>query len=554
MFKNMKIGLRMGLGFTVVLALMIALIVVGLNQMKVTLAMLDHITEVNVTRLHAANSMIDDVREVSISLRNILLLKDIGNTETTRKKIDAIRNTYDENLRKAEELTQKDDPKALGIISKIKASRDTARQLNNTLLDLAGAGKHDEALDLLIKEVAPANLQWIEQTDELIKHTEERIAMRYDQAEEVQATARTTMFILGAIAIALAAVIGVSLTLGIVRPLQRMSQIAAMVGKGDLGNKVGYLSLDEIGGLAKSFDLMIDNLKSAGDKILQRQKEMEQVQSEISEAVNILASSSSQILALTSQLAASTTETSTAITETTTTMEEVKQTSRQMSQRAAAVSETAQSTAQTTEAGRRSVEDTIAGMNKIKEQMDVIANNIVKLSEQSQTIGAIISSVNDLANQSNLLAVNASIEAAKAGEQGKGFAVVAQEVRSLAEQSKDATNQVRTILNDIQKAISGAVMATEQGAKAVEAGLNQSQTAGDSIGRMAEDIVKAAQAAMQISVSTNEQVAGIDQVSSAMESIKKATEQIVSSTRQSEESTKNLHELGMKLKQMVARY
>lgn len=554
MFKNMKIGLRMGLGFTVVLALMIALIVVGLNQMKVTLAMLDHVAEVNVTRLHAANSMIDDVREVSISLRNALLLKDIGNTETTRKEIAATRNDYDENLRKVEELTPKDDTKALGIISKIKASRDTSRQLNNTLLDLAGAGKHDEALDLMIKGATPAVRQWIEQTEELIKHSEERIAMRSDQAEEVQATARTTMFILGAIAIVLAAVIGVSLTLSIVRPLQRMSQIAAMVGKGDLGNKVGYLSLDEIGGLAKSFDLMIDNLKSAGDKILQRQKEMEQVQSEISEAVNILASSSSQILALTSQLAASTTETSTAITETTTTMEEVKQTSRQMSQRAAAVSETAQSTAQTTEAGRRSVEDTIAGMNKIKEQMDVIANNIVKLSEQSQTIGAIISSVNDLANQSNLLAVNASIEAAKAGEQGKGFAVVAQEVRSLAEQSKDATNQVRTILNDIQKAISGAVMATEQGAKAVEAGLNQSQTAGDSIGRMAEDIVKAAQAAMQISVSTNEQVAGIDQVSSAMESIKKATEQIVSSTRQSEESTKNLHELGMKLKQMVARY
>lgn len=554
MFKNMKIGLRMGLGFAVVLALMIALIVVGLNQMKVTLAMLDHIVKVNVSRLHAANSMIDDVREVSISLRNTLLLKDIGNVEATRKEIAATRNVYDENLRKAEELTPKDDPKAFDIISKIKASRDTSRQLNNTLLDLAGAGKHDEAFALMIKEAGPAVRQWIEQTEELIKHGEERIAMRYGQAEETQATARTTMFILGAIALALAAVIGVSLTLGIVRPLQRMSQIAAMVGKGELGNKVGHLSLDEIGGLAKSFDLMIDNLKSAGDKILQRQKEMEQVQGEISEAVNILASSSSQILALTTQLAASTTETSTAIAETTTTMEEVKQTSRQVSQRAAAVSETAQSTAQTTEAGRRSVEDTIAGMNKIKEQMDVIANNIVKLSEQSQTIGAIISSVNDLANQSNLLAVNASIEAAKAGEQGKGFAVVAQEVRSLAEQSKDATNQVRTILNDIQKAISGAVMATDQGAKAVEAGLNQSQTAGDSIGRMAEDIVKAAQAALQISVSTNEQVVGIDQVSSAMESIKKATEQIVSSTRQSEESTKNLHELGMRLKQMVERY
>ena len=134
------------------------------------------------------------------------------------------------------------------------------------------------------------------------------------------------------------------------------------------------------------------------------------------------------------------------------------------------------------------------------------------------------------------------------------LAVVAQEVRSLAEQSKEATGQVRTILSDIQKAISGAVLATEQGAKAVEAGLNQSLSAGKAIDRVAEDIVKAAQAAMQIAASTNEQVAGIDQVSSAIGSIKNATEQIVSSTWQSEESSKGLHELGMKLKGMVERY
>ena len=106
--------------------------------------------------------------------------------------------------------------------------------------------------------------------------------------------------------------------------------------------------------------------------------------------------------------------------------------------------------------------------------MTFIADSIVRLSEQSIAIGEIISSVGDLASQSNLLAVNASIEAAKAGEHGKGFAVVAQEVRSLAEQSKESTEQIRRILNDIQKAISSAVMATEQGGKTVENSVLQS--------------------------------------------------------------------------------
>src|SRR3970282_14023 len=170
------------------------------------------------------------------------------------------------------------------------------------------------------------------------------------------------------------------------------------------------------------------------------------------------------------------------------------------------------------------------------------------LSEQSQTIGQIMASVEDLAAQSNLLAVNASIEAAKAGEHGKGFAVVAQEVKSLAEQSKQATAQVRAILNDIQKATSAAVMATEQGSKAVASGVKQSADAGESTGLLRDTMAEAAQAATQIAASSQQQLVGMDQVALAMENIKQATTQNVTSTKQTEVAAQNLHELGQKLK------
>ncbi len=124
----------------------------------------------------------------------------------------------------------------------------------------------------------------------------------------------------------------------------------------------------------------------------------------------------------------------------------------------------------------------MGGMNRIREQMEGIAESIVRLSEQSQAIGEIIATVNDLAEQSNLLAVNAAIEAAQAGEQGKGFAVVAQEVRSLAEQSKQATAQVRGILSDIQKATSAAVHGDRTGHQGGGAGCQAVGTeAGESI-------------------------------------------------------------------------
>jgi len=153
-----------------------------------------------------------------------------------------------------------------------------------------------------------------------------------------------------------------------------------------------------------------------------------------------------------------------------------------------------------------------------------------------------------------MLAVNASIEASKAGEQGKGFAVVAQEVKSLAEQSKQATAQVRSILGDIQKATGGVVMATEQGSRAVEAGVKLAAEAGESIRSLADIIAASAQASIQIAASSQQQLVGMDQVALAIENIKQASLQNAASSRQSETAAHNLNELGQKLKHLVEQY
>ncbi len=271
----------------------------------------------------------------------------------------------------------------------------------------------------------------------------------------------------------------------------------------------------------------------------------------LNDAVNVLASSASEILAATTQVASGATETATAISETTTTVEEVRQAAQLSTQKARNVSDSSQKTAEVAQRGKRAVDDTVGGITRIQGQMESIAESIIKLSEQSQTIGEIIVSVNDLADQSNLLAVNAAIEAAKAGEHGRGFTVVAQEIKSLAEQSKQATAQVRSILSDIQKATGTAVMATEQGSKAVEAGVKQSAEAGEAIRMLADSISEAAQAAVQIVASSQQQMVGVDQVATAMENIHQASTQNVASTRQVEATAQTLHELGLKLKQLV---
>ncbi|PTR05312.1 chemoreceptor-like protein with four helix bundle sensory module [Nitrosospira sp. Nsp5] len=272
---------------------------------------------------------------------------------------------------------------------------------------------------------------------------------------------------------------------------------------------------------------------------------------ELRESIVQLSASSAEILATTTQVASGAAETAAAVSETTATVEEVKQTAQLANQKARYVSDSAQKASNVSQAGRKSVEEAIHGMRRIQEQMESIAESIVQLSEQSHAIGEIIATVNDLAEQSNLLAVNAAIEATRAGEQGKSFGVVAQEIRSLAEQSRQATGQVRTILGDIQKATNVAVLATEQGNKAVEAGVKQSTETDEAIRMLSASINEAAQAATQIAASSQQQMVGMDQVVLAMNNIKQASEQNVAGTRQAELAAQSLYEMGGRLGALV---
>ncbi len=410
----------------------------------------------------------------------------------------------------------------------------------------------------------------------------ERSLLNQRDTEEKARARRTELVIaygmpLGLILLAL---VGFMTSRNITRPLRFLSLAAERISQGDL--KMDLPSdrrSDEVGVLARAFSVMARSLESlaraaeriaAGDMsvelmprsaqdvlgnafVLMRDR-LRRTAAEIQESVNVLGSSASQILASTTQVASGAAETATAVAQTTTTVEEVKQTAQLSTQKAQYVSEAAQRSAQVAQTGKLSVAEAIERMNRIREQMEAIAESTVRLSEQSQAIGEIIATVSDLADQSNLLAVNAAIEAAKAGEQGKGFAVVAQEVRTLAEQSKQATARVRSILGDIQKATTAAVMATEQGSKAVEAGVKQSAQAGESVQKLAESIAEASQAATQILASARQQLVGMDQVALAMENIKQASSQNVASTSQAETAAQNLHALGQKLRELVAQY
>lgn len=415
---------------------------------------------------------------------------------------------------------------------------------------------------------------------EMSSEEEHLLKMRTDVAQLDARDAKWTIVLGTLLAVVLAGLAGVIITRDIAVPLRSLTRVADRITVGDLGvtANIGERG-DEIGQLALAFDGMARSLRTmagaaeqiaAGDLRVSVQPQspedllgntfvrmtdnLRRQIGGIVEAAAVLGSAASQIVASTSQLASGASESAAAVSETTATVEEIRQTAQLASQKAKAVADTAQRAVQIAQSGRKSTGDAVSGMERIRTQMDAIAESMVRLSEQSQTIGQIIATVEDLAAQSNLLAVNAAIEAAKAGEHGKGFGVVAQEVKSLAEQSRQATEKVRTILSDIQKATTAAAMATEQGGKAVEAGAKHTEAAGDSIGTLAAGVTEAAQAATQIAASSQQQLVGMDQVAVAMENIKQTGAQNMVSARQLETAARNLGELGQRLRQLAASY
>lgn len=244
----------------------------------------------------------------------------------------------------------------------------------------------------------------------------------------------------------------------------------------------------------------------------------------------------SQIAGFVRQQASATSETATAVSQTTTTVEELSRTAQTASSRSSEMTGKAQQSKWASEQALEAVGHGTDAMQLIRSEVEGIAENILELSEKNIQIGEIVQSVNAIAEQSNLLAVNASIEAAKAGEHGKGFSVVAAEVKALAQQSKQATDQIRAILAEIQKSSNGAVMITEQGVKRVEEGANLIEELGRTIRTLGATIEESSDSANQISLIATQQLAGIEQITDAMRNIGVAAGQNAEGARQLEEA------------------
>lgn len=572
---KLSIGMKIGAGYVLALLMLIVIGSVsyqGVKQLIKNDNMVTHTYKV----IDHLNNIVGGLVDAETGERGYTIIGEDKYLEPYNKGLPLVEKAYNE----VKKLTG-DNPKQQKNCNELRPLIDDKLNFMKELISVRKKQGFESAKELVNSSKGKEYMDAVRVKIAEMKNEESGLLKIRSDESATSARIVTNFIIAGIIsAIIILSIIGFFITGSIANPLKKLTENAQQISVGDLDIKISITNRkDEVGVLTQAFMQMINYLGNMaaisqavadgdltvkvlaisekdilGNMFVRMVDSLRRQTNELLTGVSLLVSAASEISATATQLASSSTETASSVSQTTTTVEEVKQTSRVAIDKAKEVAESAKRTEQVSQNGEQAVSATVAGIQQIREQMVHIAESIMSLSEQSQAIGEIISSVDDLAEQSNLLAVNAAIEAAKAGDQGKGFAVVAREVKSLAEQSRQATRQVRTILNDIQKATGAAVMATEQGNKAVEAGVIQSGKVNESLQVLSASISESTQMAMQIMASSQQQFAGVDQVTSAMENIKEATRQSVDGAQQLEESAHNLNALGLRLKELVDQY
>jgi methyl-accepting chemotaxis protein len=324
------------------------------------------------------------------------------------------------------------------------------------------------------------------------------------------------------------------------RPVRNLSEVALRIAQGDLTPHVLVESDDEIGALARSFQQMVTRLRELVATLKAASEEMATAAEQLSDHTR------AQSAMLERQASG--------VAETSSTTRELEQSSSVAASRAAAVLDVARRAGEMSEAGRTAAEESAGELRRIQGSVEGIVNQSSLLLDQARQVGDIVETVRDLATQSHVLSLNASIEAAKAGEAGKSFAVVAQEVRALAEQSGHGATRIGKMVEDILSAVHTTREMTERGSHGMAGSLDRIRASGESLREIGVVVRETSDAALHIASAVQQQSSGITQIAMAMRDLDKGMEETVGRIRALEVSAQQVAETATRISGVAAEF
>jgi methyl-accepting chemotaxis protein len=335
------------------------------------------------------------------------------------------------------------------------------------------------------------------------------------------------------------------------RRAEALADVARRISDGELALAAPHDGADELAQLGRAFNAMTGTLRSTIEAEKGARVELQKLFTTIGETAETVASSTAEILQGTTEQASGAQTQASAVVHTVSTVQQVAKAADEAASRARSVAEAASRAVESGETGRRAAEQAVECMNLVHEQTELVARSILELADKAHSIGEVTTTIHDIADRTNVLAVNALIAAAQAGEHGSAFRVVANEVKLLAGQCKVANTRVGSILNEIARATQRAINAAETSNTSVDHAITVVNEAGDTIAVLLQTVQHATNSAMQIVSSALEQSAAMERIQREITKISNTTEQNVVSSKQAEVAARRLSQRGATLMKLV---
>ncbi|MRR33161.1 methyl-accepting chemotaxis protein [bacterium] len=537
-FAKMRIGPKMGLVFGFVLFMLLLTIYLGISGTSKVNGSLESIVKNEYRNTTYAFGAMDALDSLMISVQKLVLVSDSNEILRQKKLIEDARVQYRENLKKLEESEK--DPKGVKLLEESRAQAALAAPANNRVIELALANRKAEAVSLLLKEAGPLTVKLQETFDAQVKFQEESVNEAYDKAVKTYERQRLLMIISGALAFLLGLAGAVFLTHNFVTRLNRVSAAMDRVADGDLSTKIKIYAKDEIGDLGHAINRTIESVHG--------------MVTSIKDTAAQVASASTQLYATSEQIATGAEEVAAQAGTVATASEEMTCTSSEIAKNCLMAVDSSRLAGDSAAAGVAVVQETVAEMNRIAERVKEAAQTVESLGARSDQIGEIVGTIEDIADQTNLLALNAAIEAARAGEQGRGFAVVADEVRALAERTTKATKEIGAMIRAIQTETKGAVTSMEEGVREVEKGTTNAARSGQALNEILEQANSVTMQINQIATAAEQQTATTNEITNNIQQITEVVHETAKGSQESASASSQLSRLADELQQLVDRF
>ncbi len=545
MFKNLKISSKLGISAAILMSLIVILGVSGFCYLDRLSGSAEDIIKNDYGRIVLFKQIDDAAGTIDKAMLSMALTKNSGLKQEEKEKIAKARASYGEAVKKIETAVANiKDPKEKAriqdLLDKIKAQLVKGKEYNVKLTEYAMAGKTDDASAIWSEHTSKISSAIDGLFTQLVRASEE--AMETSFKENLKAASRAK-----AIFVTISVVILILIGLGtfifvrsITRSLEEGMNVANKLAGGDLTVEINISTQDEIGALLQSLKDMVQKWRG--------------VVNQINSSADNIASASHELSASAVQMSKGSNEQAQRSVQVATASEEMSQTVIDVARNTGNIAVSSEETVETAKKGKEVVDMAVREVQQIANTVDASAEMVRSLGELSKQIGAIVNVINEIADQTNLLALNAAIEAARAGEHGRGFAVVADEVKKLAERTGNSTAEIADMIGNIQKEVNRAVDAMEDVKTKVSSGTTLSEQAGNALNDIVRKVDDLQLMVQQIASATEEMTATSEGISKDIDSIATISKETSAASSQVSRASDELSDLSVNLQGVVREF